>query len=150
MHFQWVVVFHHLVPDPLYYMVKWKETSIFLFEDPVVAKSWWKTIISWHLMIGFIKQNFVKKRGANQNFSHKEGGWSKRGAWTISYFQGGQKAGVIFLRGGGFIPWCPLWTCVLIYSLTKCVPKDGFENFVKLGEIYPWQSLLLRKLQYLE
>ena len=30
-------------------------------------------------MIGFIKQDFVKKGGANQNFPHKEGDWSKRG-----------------------------------------------------------------------
>ena len=30
MYFQWVVVFHHLVPDPLYYVVKWKKTNIFL------------------------------------------------------------------------------------------------------------------------
>ena len=36
------------------------------------------------------------------------------------------------------------------YSLTKCVLEDGSENFIKLTEIYPWQSLLVRKLQYLE
>ena len=47
-------------------------------------------------------------------------------------------------------------TCVLIYSLTKCVLKYGFKescvlkNFVKLAEICPWQSLLLRNLQYLK
>ena len=41
-------------------------------------------------------------------------------------------------------------TCVFIYSLTKCVLEDVSENFVKLSEIYPCQSLLLRKLQYLE
>ena len=34
-------------------------------------------------------------------------------------------------------------TCVLIYWLCS-------ENFIKLTEIYPWRSLLLRKLQYLE
>ena len=41
-------------------------------------------------------------------------------------------------------------TCVLIYSWTKCVIEDGSENFVKLAEIYPSRSLLLRNLQYLE
>ena len=45
--------------------------------------------------------------------------------------------------------------CVLIYSLKKCVLEDGFKDscseiFVRLAEIRPWQSLLLRKLQYLE
>ena len=89
MHFQWVVVFHHLVPDPLYYVVKWKKTNIFLFEDPVVVKSWWKTIVSWYLTIGFIKQDFVKKVGANQNFPHKEGGWNKRGDLNDFVFWGG-------------------------------------------------------------
>ena len=34
-------------------------------------------------------------------------------------------------------------TCILIYLLCS-------EDFVKLAEIYPWQNLLLRKLQYLE
>ena len=34
-------------------------------------------------------------------------------------------------------------TCVLIYWLCS-------ENFIKLTEIYPWRSLLLRKLQYLK
>ena len=28
-------------------------------------------------------------------------------------------------------------TCVLIYSLAKCVLEDVSENFVKLGAIYP-------------
>ena len=28
-------------------------------------------------------------------------------------------------------------TCILIYSLTKCVLEDGSENFVKLAERYP-------------
>ena len=31
-------------------------------------------------MIGFIKQDFVKKGGANQNFPHKEGVGAKVGA----------------------------------------------------------------------
>ena len=34
-------------------------------------------------------------------------------------------------------------TCVLIYSLCS-------KNFLKLAEIYPWRSLVLRKSQYLE
>ena len=93
MHFQWVVVFHHLVPDPLYYVVKWKNTNVFLFEDSVVVKSWWKTIVSWYLTKGFIKQDFVKnKGGAKQNFPYKEGGWSKRG--ELERFR--------ILRGGGW------------------------------------------------
>ena len=41
-------------------------------------------------------------------------------------------------------------TCVLIYLLTKYVLEDDFENFVKVAVIYPWRSLLLRKLQYFE
>ena len=108
MHFQWVVVFHHVVPDPLHYVVKWKKTNIFLFEDPVVVKSWWKTIISWYLTIAFIKQDFVKKGGgANQKFPHKEGGWSKSGGLNAFIFwgRGGgfrQKEGVTFLRGGSY------------------------------------------------
>ena len=39
-------------------------------------------------------------------------------------------------------------TCVLIYSLTKCVLEDIFENFVK--NLFMTQGLLLRTLQYLE
>ena len=55
-------------------------------------------------MIGFIKQDFVKKRGgANQNFPHKEGDWSKRGGYErFRILRGGlaKKRGVTFLRGG--------------------------------------------------
>ena len=35
-------------------------------------------------------------------------------------------------------------TCVLIYSFIKCALEHGSENFVKLAEICPSQSLLLR------
>ena len=63
MHFQWIVVFHHLEPDPLYYVVEWKKTKIFLFEDPVVVKSWWNTIISSDDRLH--KTRFYKKRGSN-------------------------------------------------------------------------------------
>ena len=41
-------------------------------------------------------------------------------------------------------------TCVLIYSLTKCVLEDCSKNVVKHAEIYPSRSLLLRKSQYLK
>ena len=41
-------------------------------------------------------------------------------------------------------------TCVLIYSLTKNIRENDSGNFVKLAEIYPWRSFLLRKLQYLD
>ena len=41
-------------------------------------------------------------------------------------------------------------TCVLMYSLAKCVLEDDSDNFVKLTEIYLWRSLLLRMLQCLE
>ena len=40
-------------------------------------------------------------------------------------------------------------TCVLIYSLILKTTVCS-EKFVKLAETYPWRSLLLRKLQYLE
>ena len=121
MHLQWVDVFHHLVPDPLYYAVKWKKTNIFLFEDPVVAKSWLKTIISWYLTIGFIKQDFVKENGggggANQNFPHKEGVEAKRGGLNdfVFWWGGfGQKERGDFFKGG-FMPWCPL--CVKLQKI---------------------------------
>ena len=41
-------------------------------------------------------------------------------------------------------------TCAPIYSLTKYILENDSESFVKLAEIYPRQSLLLRKLQYLD
>ena len=59
-------------------------------------------------MIGFIKQNFVKKGGLTKTFLTKRGVGAKGGLERFRILSGGQKAGVIFLRGGGFIPWCPL------------------------------------------
>ena len=57
-------------------------------------------------MIGFIKQDFVKKRGgANQNVPHKEGGWSKRGRleqFHIFRVAFGQKEGGDFLGGDSY------------------------------------------------
>ena len=71
-------------------------------------------------MTGFIKQDFVKKRGgANQNFPHKEGAkdWgigAKR--WGLERFRIlkglAKKRGVTFLREG-LIPWCLLCYQVL-------------------------------------
>ena len=102
MDFQWVDVFHHLVPEPLYYVVKWKKTNIFFFEDSLVVKSWWKTIISY-LTTGFIKQDFVKKSGGVPKLSSWRGGLEQKGegAWAISYFEGGigEKEGETFLGG---------------------------------------------------
>ena len=98
MHFQWVVVFHHLVPDSLYYVVKWKKTNIFLFEDPVVVKSWWKTIVSWYLMIGFIKQDFVKKgRELTKTFLIRRG-LEQKGLNDFVFLGGGlaEKRGWLF------------------------------------------------------
>ena len=45
-------------------------------------------------MIGFIKQDFVKKGGANQNFCHKEGGLEQKGGI-------GQKEGGDFFKEAG-------------------------------------------------
>ena len=59
-----------------------------------------------------MKQDFVKRGGGgtNQNFPHKDGGWSKRG--ELKRFrilrEGGQKEEGDFFMGGGFIPWCTL------------------------------------------
>ena len=53
-----------------------------------------------------MKQDFVKKGGPNQNFPHKEGGWSKRGGGLerLRILRGGglaKKRGANFLRGEG-------------------------------------------------
>ena len=44
---------------------------------------------------------------------------------------------------------------VLIYSLTKCIVKDGFKdsgfvNFAIFAEKYPWPSVLFGKVFYVE
>ena len=49
------------------------------------------------------KTRFCKQGGANQNYPHKEGGWSKRGSLNDFVFFGGgvtKKSGVTFLGGG--------------------------------------------------
>ena len=53
-------------------------------------------------MIGFIKQDFVKKGVANQNFRHKEG-LEQKGGLKISYFEGGW--GGWPKRRGDFFKW---------------------------------------------
>ena len=68
-------------------------------------------------MIGFIKQDFVKKGGLTKTFLIKRGVGAKGGGleqFRILRGVGGglaKKSGVTFLGkgGGGFIPWCPLW-----------------------------------------
>ena len=51
------------------------------------------------------KTRFCKNGGANQNFPHKQGGWSKRGGGLERFciLKGGlaKKRGMTFLRGGG-------------------------------------------------
>ena len=73
-------------------------------------------------MIGFIKQDFVKKGegGANQNFPHKEGGWNKSG--SLNDFDLAKKRGVTFLRGvHTLVPTMFVFCVLLIYTIYLCI-----------------------------